>query len=154
VPARRATFLRYTANTKRCRIAAFLYSNAFTRNKALKPQDIMEVCRRGTQWDRNGHRNLLRTTYGQAALRAQRELLRAAIRTARRATLTSNLYDARAMQQVSRRGASSLARLRKSDCPRQANPAEVFLDLGSGGGSTSCFSAKRFRPRPETYGWI
>src|SRR5258708_17231472 len=43
---RESTFLRYTANTEALQeLLQFLYSECCTRNKALKPQDIVEVCR-------------------------------------------------------------------------------------------------------------
>ena len=43
---RESTFLRYTANTEALQeLLQFLYSECCTRNKALKPQDIVEICR-------------------------------------------------------------------------------------------------------------
>src|SRR6266853_256153 len=43
---RESKFLRYTANTDALQeLLHFLYSECCTRNKALKPQDIMEICR-------------------------------------------------------------------------------------------------------------
>jgi DNA-binding transcriptional ArsR family regulator len=43
---RESTFLRYTANTGALQeLLQFLYSECCTRNKALKPQDIVEVCK-------------------------------------------------------------------------------------------------------------
>ena len=48
---RESTFLRYTANTEALQeLLQFLYSECCTRNKALKPEDIVEVCgsRNGT----------------------------------------------------------------------------------------------------------
>jgi ArsR family transcriptional regulator len=43
---RESTFLRYTANTESLQeLLQFLYSECCTRNKALKPQDIVEICR-------------------------------------------------------------------------------------------------------------
>ena len=43
---RESTFLRYTANTEALQqLLRFLYSECCTRNKALKPRDIVEVCR-------------------------------------------------------------------------------------------------------------
>jgi ArsR family transcriptional regulator len=42
---RESTFLRYTANTEALQeLLQFLYSECCTRNKALKPQDILEIC--------------------------------------------------------------------------------------------------------------
>src|SRR5258707_12816257 len=42
---RESTFLRYTANTDALQeLLQFLYSECCTRNKALRPQDIVEVC--------------------------------------------------------------------------------------------------------------
>lgn len=43
---RESTFLRYTASTEALQeILQFLYSECCTRNKALKPQDIIQICR-------------------------------------------------------------------------------------------------------------
>jgi ArsR family transcriptional regulator len=43
---RESTFLRYTANTESLQeILQFLYSECCTRNQALKPQDIIRLCR-------------------------------------------------------------------------------------------------------------
>jgi len=43
---RESTFLRYTANTEALQeLLQFLYSECCTRNKALRPRDIMEVCK-------------------------------------------------------------------------------------------------------------
>jgi len=43
---RESTFLRYTANTEALQeLLQFLYSECCTRNKALQPQDIMEICK-------------------------------------------------------------------------------------------------------------
>jgi ArsR family transcriptional regulator len=43
---RESTFLRYTANTDALQeLLQFLYSECCTRNKALKPQDIVEICK-------------------------------------------------------------------------------------------------------------
>ena len=40
---RKGTFLRYTANTEALReILQFLYAECCTRNKALKPQDLVQ----------------------------------------------------------------------------------------------------------------
>jgi DNA-binding transcriptional ArsR family regulator len=43
---RESTFLRYTANTETLReLLQFLYAECCTRNKALKPQDIVQICK-------------------------------------------------------------------------------------------------------------
>ena len=43
---RESTFLRYTANTEALQgLLQFLYAECCTRNKALKPQDIIQICR-------------------------------------------------------------------------------------------------------------
>jgi ArsR family transcriptional regulator len=43
---RESTFLRYTANTTALQeLLQFLYSECCTRNKALKPQDIVQFCK-------------------------------------------------------------------------------------------------------------
>jgi DNA-binding transcriptional ArsR family regulator len=43
---RESTFLRYTANTETLQeLLRFLYAECCTRNKAVKPQTIMQVCK-------------------------------------------------------------------------------------------------------------
>lgn len=43
---RESTFLRYTANTEVLQdLLQFLYAECCTRNKALKPQDIVQICK-------------------------------------------------------------------------------------------------------------
>jgi ArsR family transcriptional regulator, arsenate/arsenite/antimonite-responsive transcriptional repressor len=43
---RESTFLRYTANCEALQeLLQFLYSECCTRNKALRPRDILEVCK-------------------------------------------------------------------------------------------------------------
>ena len=43
---REGTFLRYTANTGALQeLLQFLYAECCTRNKALKPQDIVQICK-------------------------------------------------------------------------------------------------------------
>jgi len=43
---RESTFLRYTANTEALQeLLQFLYTECCTRNKALKPQDVVQTCK-------------------------------------------------------------------------------------------------------------
>ncbi len=43
---REGTFLRYAANTVALQeLLGFLYAECCTRNKALKPQDIIQICK-------------------------------------------------------------------------------------------------------------
>lgn len=43
---RESTFLRYTANTEALQeLLQFLYAECCTRNKALKPRDIVQLCK-------------------------------------------------------------------------------------------------------------
>lgn len=43
---RESTFLRYRANTEALQeLLQFLYAECCTRNKALKPQDIVQICK-------------------------------------------------------------------------------------------------------------
>ena len=43
---RESTFLRYTANTEALReVLQFLYAECCTRNRALKPRDIVQLCK-------------------------------------------------------------------------------------------------------------
>jgi len=43
---RESTFLRYTANTDALQeILQFLYAECCTRNQAVKPQDIIQICK-------------------------------------------------------------------------------------------------------------
>jgi ArsR family transcriptional regulator, arsenate/arsenite/antimonite-responsive transcriptional repressor len=42
---RESTFLRYTANTEALQeLLQFLYAECCTRNRALRPQDIIQIC--------------------------------------------------------------------------------------------------------------
>jgi ArsR family transcriptional regulator len=44
--SRESTFLRYTANTEALReVLQFLYAECCTRNKALKPESIIQLCK-------------------------------------------------------------------------------------------------------------
>src|ERR1700739_1820495 len=48
---RESTFLRYTANTEALQeLLQFLYAECCTRNKALKPQDIVQISRYEIPW--------------------------------------------------------------------------------------------------------
>jgi DNA-binding transcriptional ArsR family regulator len=43
---RESTFLRYTANSDALQeLLRFLYAECCTRNKALKPQDVVQICK-------------------------------------------------------------------------------------------------------------
>jgi ArsR family transcriptional regulator len=43
---RESTFLRYTANTNALQeLLQFLYAECCTRNKAVKPRDIVQICK-------------------------------------------------------------------------------------------------------------
>jgi len=43
---RESTFLRYTANTETLQeLLQFLYAECCTRNKAVKPKDVVQICR-------------------------------------------------------------------------------------------------------------
>ena len=43
---RKGTFLRYTANTEALReILQFLYAECCTRNRAVKPREIVQLCK-------------------------------------------------------------------------------------------------------------
>lgn len=43
---RKGTFLRYTANTAALEgLLQFLYAECCTRNKAIKPQNIVQICK-------------------------------------------------------------------------------------------------------------
>ena len=43
---REGTFLRYSANTEALQeLLQFLYAECCTRNKAVKPQDVVQICR-------------------------------------------------------------------------------------------------------------
>ena len=47
---RESTFLRYTANTEALQeLLRFLYAECCTRNKALKPEEIVQICRSENQ---------------------------------------------------------------------------------------------------------
>jgi ArsR family transcriptional regulator len=43
---RESTFLRYTANTEALQeLLRFLYAECCTRNKAVKPQNVVQICK-------------------------------------------------------------------------------------------------------------
>jgi len=43
---REGTFLRYTANTEALQeLLQFLYAECCTRNKAIKPRDVVQICK-------------------------------------------------------------------------------------------------------------
>ena len=43
---RESTFLRYSADTEALQeLLQFLYAECCTRNKALKPQDVIQICK-------------------------------------------------------------------------------------------------------------
>jgi len=43
---RQSTFLRYTANTEALQqLLQFLYAECCTRNKAVKPREIVQICK-------------------------------------------------------------------------------------------------------------
>jgi ArsR family transcriptional regulator, arsenate/arsenite/antimonite-responsive transcriptional repressor len=43
---RESTFLRYTANTEALQeVLQFLYAECCTRNKAVRPRDIVQICK-------------------------------------------------------------------------------------------------------------
>jgi len=43
---RESTFLRYTVNTEALQeLLKFLYAECCTRNKAVKPKDVVQICR-------------------------------------------------------------------------------------------------------------
>jgi ArsR family transcriptional regulator len=45
---RESTFLRYSANTDSLQaLLQFLYAECCTRNKALKPQEVIHICKKG-----------------------------------------------------------------------------------------------------------
>lgn len=44
--SREGTYLRYTANTEALQeLLAFLFAECCTRNKAIKPEEIVQICR-------------------------------------------------------------------------------------------------------------
>lgn len=44
--SREGTFLRYTGNTKALQeLLRFLYAECCTRNKAVKPKDVVQICK-------------------------------------------------------------------------------------------------------------
>jgi DNA-binding transcriptional ArsR family regulator len=48
--SREGTFLRYKANTEALQeLLGFLYAECCTRNKAIKPEEIIQICRTGVQ---------------------------------------------------------------------------------------------------------
>jgi ArsR family transcriptional regulator len=53
---RESTFLRYTANTAALQeLLQFLYAECCTRNRAVKPETIVQICRQEKRHERNGY---------------------------------------------------------------------------------------------------
>src|SRR5437660_11671284 len=99
-------------------------------------------------------KEIVKEKYGQAALRGKSGSCCGTADTSGSACdpITSNLYDAREVQQVP--GEAVLASLGCGNPTALAklNPGEVVLDLGSGGGIDVLLSAKRVGPTGKAYG--
>src|SRR5213082_2497678 len=66
--------------------------------------------------------------------------------------ITSNLYDAREVQQVPGEAFKASLGCGNPTALAKLNPGEVVLDLGSGGGIDVLLSAKRVGPTGKAYG--
>src|SRR5437762_7947906 len=99
-------------------------------------------------------KEIVKEKYGQAALRGKSGSCCGTADTSGSACdpITSNLYDAREVQQVP--GEAMLASLGCGNPTALAtlNPGEVVLDLGSGGGIDVLLSAQRVGPTGKAYG--
>ena len=154
---RESTFLRYTANTDALQeLLQFLYAECCTRNKALKPEEIVQICGLGDEMSETDIKEVVKEKYGQAALRVTHggsSCCGATASTGCCDPITSNLYDASQAQANSRRGFAGVARMRESDCVGAVEcRAKWFSISGSGGGIDVLLSAKRVGPTGKAYG--
>ena len=99
-------------------------------------------------------KEIVKEKYGQAALRGKSGSCCGTADTSRSACdpITSNLYDAREVQQVPGEAFKASLGCGNPTALAKLNPGEVVLDLGSGGGIDVLLSAKRVGPTGKAYG--
>ncbi len=124
---RQGTFLRYTANTEALQeLLQFLYAECCTRNKAVRPEQIVRICK----WERNHEhyqcrnhfrrdiKEVVKEKYGEAALRVKSGGSSCCGATAKHRLLRSHHRQSlrrRAGRANSRGSAAGFAGLRQSD---------------------------------------
>ena len=99
-------------------------------------------------------KEIVKEKYGQAALRGKSGSCCGTAGTSGSAgdPITSNLYDAREVQQVPGEAFKASLGCGNPTALAKLNPGEVVLDLGSGGGIDVLLSAKRVGPTGKAYG--
>src|SRR5438270_4660106 len=99
-------------------------------------------------------KEIVKEKYGQAALRGKSGSCCGTADTSGSACdpITSNLYDAREVQQVPGEAFKASLGCGNPTALAKLNPGEVVLDLGSGGGIDVLLSAKRVGPTGQAYG--
>src|SRR6059058_4354029 len=99
-------------------------------------------------------KEIVKEKYGQAALRGKCGSCCGTADTSGSACdpITSNLYDAREVQQVPGEAFKASLGCGNPTALAKLNPGEVVLDLGSGGGIDVLLSAKRVGPTGKAYG--
>src|SRR3989475_12277 len=104
--------------------------------------------------DSTNIKEIVRETYGQAALRGKSGSCCGTADSTEPACdpITSNLYDATQMQQVPGEALQASLGCGNPTALAKINPGEVVLDLGSGGGIDVLLSAKRVGPTGKAYG--
>src|SRR3989475_3399082 len=104
--------------------------------------------------DRTDIKEIVKEKYGQAALRGKSGSCCGTADTSGSACdpITSNLYDAREVQQVPGEAFKASLGCGNPTALAKLNPGEVVLDLGSGGGIDVLLSAKRVGPAGKAYG--
>lgn len=97
---RESTFLRYTANAAALQeLLQFLYAECCTRNKAVKPEQIIQICKLGAvvSTETSDIKEAVKQKYGEAALRVKSggsSCCGAVAATGCCDPITTNLYDA------------------------------------------------------------
>src|SRR5438552_662944 len=99
-------------------------------------------------------KEIVKEKYGQAALRGKSGSCCGTADTSGSACdpITSNLYDAREVQQVPGEAFKASLGCGNPTALARLNPGEVVLDLGSGGGVDVLLSARRVGPAGFAYG--
>ncbi len=156
---RESTFLHYTANTEVLQeLLQFLYAECCTRNKALKPESIIQICKlKGNQMSGTDIKEVVKEKYGQAALRVSNGGSSCCGSSPASGTgcgdpITSNLYDASQAGQIPEEALLASLGCGNPTALAKLNPGEVVLDLGSGGGIDVLLSATRVGPTGKAYG--
>src|SRR3981081_1796074 len=104
--------------------------------------------------DRTDIKEIVKETYGQAALRGKSGSCCGTADASGAAChpITSNLYDATQMEQVPGEALQASLGCGNPTALAKLNPGEIVLDLGSGGGIDVLLSAKRVGPTGKAYG--